>query len=147
MTTQVNEALENLVLINNERHEGFQQAAKDTEDSDLKALFTTYSTQSSGFSEELRSHIDMEDRPDHDETSFASKLHRTWIDIKSAITGKDRKSILASCEYGEGFALNAYKEALNDVSSYPSGLQDIIQKQKATIQQSHDRVKMMRDSL
>lgn len=147
MTTQVNEALENLVLINNERHEGFQQAAKETEDSDLKALFTTYSTQSSGFSEELRSHISMEDRPDHDETSFASKLHRTWIDIKSAITGRDRKAILSSCEYGEDFALNAYKEALNDVSSYPSELQSIIQKQKATIQQSHDRVKMMRDSL
>jgi uncharacterized protein (TIGR02284 family) len=148
MTTKVNEALENLVLINNERHEGFQQAAEDIEDSDLKSLFTTYATQSRQFGGELRSYIDMdEDAPDRDETSFASKLHRTWIDIKSAVSGRNRKAILASCEFGEDFALNAYKEALNDVSTYPAELQSIIQKQKASIQESHDRIKMMRDSL
>jgi len=28
------------------------------------------------------------------------------MDVKAALTGKDRKAILNSCEYGEGWATN-----------------------------------------
>jgi uncharacterized protein (TIGR02284 family) len=34
-------------------------------------------------------------------TTTSGKLFRVWMDIKSAMTGSDRKAIINSCEYGE----------------------------------------------
>jgi len=40
------------------------------------------------------------------------------MDVKAALTGKDRKAILNSCEYGEGWATNTYEKALQDDLEY-----------------------------
>lgn len=33
------------------------------------------------------------------------------MDVKAALTGKDRKAILNSCEYGEDIAKDSYEKA------------------------------------
>ena len=48
------------------------------------------------------------------ENSFLSDIHKTWIDIKAAISSKDRDTILSSCEFGENVIIGAYESALED---------------------------------
>jgi uncharacterized protein (TIGR02284 family) len=149
--TTVNEALKDLVIINHDRYQGYKRAADETEDADLKTLFTTFSTQSLGFAQTLKGHMtegaaDL----DPDDTTIMGKLYRVYMDVKEAILGRDRKSILSSCEYGEDVAQTAYKEALEDLredGSYSGDVIQLVQNQQAELKQAHDRVKMMRDSL
>jgi len=149
MAVIVNEALKDLVIINHDRYQGYKRAAEETEDADLRMMFTEWSTQSLGFANELKKHVDAADARDldPDDTTVQGKLYRVYMDLKAAVLGRDRKAILSSCEYGDDAALKEYKEALDDVDGdYSSAVKILIQEQRNQIQQSHDRVKMMRDA-
>lgn len=152
MATTVNETVKDLVIINHDRYQGYKKAAEETKDADLKSLFTTFSTQSLGFSQDLKEYLDADEAEDLDldDTKASGKLYRVYMDLKSAITGRDRKAILSSCEYGEDVAMNHYNDALedlNDNDSYSPEVRNLVQRQRTELKQSHDRVKMMRDSL
>ena len=79
-------------------------------------------------------------------TKNSGKLFRAWMDIKAALTGKNRKEILASCEFGEDAALETYEAVLNDEDNIlTDDLKKMVQMQKSEIQQDHNRIKMLRD--
>lgn len=67
------------------------------------------------------------------------------MDFKAAVTGKDRKAILNSCEYGEDVALQSYKDAL-DEEDLGTTYKSLIESQRANIKKDHDRVKSLRDT-
>ncbi|MBI2721118.1 MAG: PA2169 family four-helix-bundle protein [Bacteroidetes bacterium] len=141
-TTSIN----SLIIINNDRYEGYKKAADETKDADLKALFTKYSLQSKGFGESLRPFSDTEDQPKQNETTNSGKLYRVWMDVKAAMTANDRKAILSSCEFGEDVAKKTYDEVLEHADSVPSEVLDIIRKHRSELQKAHDEVKALRDA-
>ena len=145
---KISTIIQDLVIINNDRYEGYKTAADETKDADLKSLFSELSGQSKGFSEELRKFIPKsEDQPEHDKTKNTGKIYRAWMDFKAAVTSKDRKAILSSCEFGEDVAKKHYEEALEDSASISSEALTLIKKQSAEIKKGHDKVKSMRDAI
>ena len=80
------------------------------------------------------------------DTSVGSKIHRAWIDIKQAITGKDRHTILQSCEWGEDQILHSYKDTLEKETGLSADVRSVIQQQETQLQQAHDMIKALRDS-
>ncbi len=139
------EVLNDLILINNDRTEGYKKAAKQSEDNDLQSLFNEMSAQSVRYATELKRHLKVnEDNPDND-TTFKGKIYRTWMDVKATFGGDDRKGILASCEFGEDAAQNSYKSALSE-DEITADVRDVIEEQKRLLKDSHDRVKRMRDA-
>jgi uncharacterized protein (TIGR02284 family) len=143
--TTTSAVINDLIVINNDRYEGYKTAAAEAKDADLKSLFTEFSSQSKKFSEELRK-FGSDDLPKRDETKNTGKLYRVWMDIKSAVSSKDRKAILSSCEFGEDVAKKHYQDALQNPEGVPSEALEIIRKQSAEIQKGHDKVKSMRDA-
>jgi uncharacterized protein (TIGR02284 family) len=124
--------------------EGFKQAAEGVERSDLKSLFFEFSQQRSHFAGELQSIVQTLGDEPTTSGSTAGALHRGWINIKSAVTGKDEKAVLNECERGEDSAKNTYKDALEE--ALPSYIADVIRTQYESIKMAHDRVKALRDS-
>lgn len=124
--------------------EGFKQAAEGVADPQLKSLFNEYSQQRSRFASELQSQAQMlgESKPE-ESSSTAGALHRTWINLKSAVTSGDDHAILAECERGEDSAVKEYEEAMRDLS--PS-LRDIVSRQYSEVKSAHDRIKTLRDA-
>ncbi len=68
------------------------------------------------------------------------------MDFKALVTGKDRKAILNSCEYGEDVAINTYEKALKD-NDLDSQFRSIVSSQHAKIKADHDKVRSMRDAM
>jgi uncharacterized protein (TIGR02284 family) len=124
--------------------EGFTTAAEGIERSDLKSLFYEFAQQRSQFAGELQSLVQSLGGDPENTGSIAGTIHRGWIDIKSAVMGKDEKSILNECERGEDSAKNAYKSALQE--GLPTNILDTVQTQYTAIQSAHDRIKALRDS-
>lgn len=140
-------ALKDIIVINNDRTQGYKKAAEETKDVDLKALFNKLSEQSRGFAEELKPFFKDGDKlPKVDETKNTGKLFRVWMDVKAAITANNRKAILSSCEYGEDQAKKTYDDVLKDSEDLSAQTLSIIQKQRVEIQKSHDEVKALRDA-
>ncbi len=142
------DVLNSLVVINNDRIEGYKTASEETEDMDLKALFSGFISTSTLCKSELINEIrNLGGTPDEG-TRASGKLYRVWMDLKAAITGKDRKTILDSCEYGEDVAVEAYQDAIdNHANDLAMQHQTLLNTQYMRIKSDHDKVKSLRDEL
>lgn len=139
--------LNDLIRINHDRVVGYEKAIDELkdEDADLKTLFRRYINESSEFSHELTQEVNRLGGSPADGTTNSGKIYRVWMDLKAAITGKDRKTILDNCEFGEDAAQKAYDMALNADIDYEPSIRDLIVRQKATLKAGHDEVKRLRD--
>jgi uncharacterized protein (TIGR02284 family) len=123
---------------------GFKEAAEGVERSDLKSLFYEFSQQRSQFAGELPSLVQSLGGDPENTGSVAAAIHRGWINIKSAVTGKDDGAILNECERGEDSAKNTYKDALEE--ALPANIMETVQTQYVAVQAAHDRIKALRDA-
>jgi len=136
--------LNNLIETCKDGQEGFRQAAEGIERSDLKSLFFEFSQQRAHFAGELQSLVQQLGGSPEDSGSMAGTLHRGWINIKSAVTGRDEGAILNECERGEDSAKDNYKAALE--ANLPANIMEVIRSQYESVQMAHDRVKALRNS-
>lgn len=142
------DALNTLIEINNDRIEGYEKASKETEEADLKTLFSQLAQTSHECNEELVSEVEDLDGTPAEGTKVSGKFFRVWMDVKAALTGRDRKAILNSCEYGEDVAVNTYKKVLeNDAKELTKDQIAMVEEQYELIKADHDTVKSLRDSL
>ena len=142
------DVLNSLIVINNDRIEGYQRAMDETDESDLETLFSQFIATSQKCKEELTQQVIRLGGEPAEGTREDGKLYRIWMDLKAAVTGKDRKAILSSCEYGEDVAVHTYEKALKDKrDDLTSDLQTLVSAQYAEIKADHDKVREMRDAL
>ena len=126
--------------------EGFKQAAEAVKDPQLKSLFSEYSLQRAKFSGELQSEaIGLGESNPEDSGSTAGTMHRTWINLKSAITSGDDHAVLAECERGEDSAVAEYKKAMED-EDLSAPVRETISRQFTDVKNAHDRIKALRDA-
>ena len=138
--------LNTLITINNDRIEGYETASKETEEQDLKTLFAHLTATSKKCKQELTNEVSKLGGTAAEGTLTIGKFFRVWMDVKAALTGKDRKAILNSCEYGEDQAKDTYEKALeNDKENLSMEQQTMIKAQHALLRADHDKVKSMRD--
>ncbi len=134
--------LNNLIETCKDGQDGFRTAAEGVARPDLKTLFNTFSQQRAQFAAELQNEVRRLGGNPEQTGSVAASLHRGWIDIKSAVTGKDDNAVISECERGEDSAVRNYEEALND-ESLPENLRDVIRRQFAAVKEAHDRVRTL----
>jgi uncharacterized protein (TIGR02284 family) len=141
ITSTINTLIETL----KDGQEGFKQAAEGVKDPQLKSLFNEYSQQRSRFATELQSQARSLGEPKPETSSTAAgAVHRSWINLKSAVTRGDDHAILAECERGEDSAVEEYKKAIDDNLS--AQLHEIVSRQYTEIKKAHDRIRNLRDA-
>jgi len=147
-TTDLIEVLNDLIKINYDRIEGYRKAAEDSKDVDiaLHSLFQRMADESrlnvSSLVEQVRRLGGEAERG----STTMGKIYRTWMDVKATFTGKDRTSLLASCEFGEDQAQKAYDEAMASDADIDPETRQLITAQKDTLRTSHDEIKYLRDA-
>jgi uncharacterized protein (TIGR02284 family) len=142
------EILNTLIQINNDRIEGYKTASKETEEQDLITFFANLTQTSQHCKQELSGEVVKLGGTPTDETKTTGKFFRVWMDVKAALTGKDRKAILNSCEYGEDMAKATYEKVIKEEAVHLTAVQQsMIKAQHTLLKTDHDKVKMMRDNL
>ena len=148
-TANTIETLGDLILINNDRIEGYERALKEIEhsvnNSDLVPMFLRFIDDSRRYKVELGTEIAVLGKEINTGTSIPGKLHRAWMSIKETFTGHDRHSILEECEFGEDAIKKTYDEALND-DTIPAYIREILMEQQAELLDAHDEIRELRDS-
>ncbi|MFV5692153.1 ferritin-like domain-containing protein [Flavobacterium sp. LT1R49] len=140
------DVLNTLIEINNDRIEGYETASEETEEQDLKTLFSQLMKTSQKCKMELVNEVRELGGKPVEGTRTTGKFFRVWMDVKAALTGKDRKAILSSCEFGEDVAVSTYTKILkNDIEDITPEQQDLLKAQYTLIKADHDKVKDLRD--
>lgn len=149
-TAKTIEILNDLILINNDRIEGFEKAVKEIEESDenrdLTPVFLRCIADSRQFKMELAGEVQVMGKDAEQGTSTGGKLHRAWIEVKETFTGHDRHSLLEECEFGEDAIKKAYQDAMEE-DDLPSYIREMLSDQESIIMDAHDEIKDLRDSV
>src|SRR5512140_3160206 len=96
-TDKTIDVLNKLVEINNDRIEGYDTASNNTEDQELKTMFANFARTSLTCKNDLVAEIHRLGGKPTEGTRVSGKFYRAWMDIKTALTGHDRKAILNLC--------------------------------------------------
>ncbi|MES2140893.1 MAG: PA2169 family four-helix-bundle protein [Bacteroidota bacterium] len=140
------ETLRELIIINNDRYEGYKTATKETDDASLKNLFSEFSRQSKKFSDELRKLIPPNEKaPKYDETKIFGDLYRSWMNMKNALTENNNEAILLSCEFSEDIIRKTYDDFIMD-PDVPGAVSVLVKKQRTELDQCYDLVRMKQKS-
>lgn len=140
------ETLNDLIQINNDRIKGYENAVKETEDAELVTVFNNKILESQQFRSTLTEEVQVLGADGDTGTSVSGTIHRTWLELKAKFTGHSSHSILEDCEFGEDAIKKAYQSALEE-EHLPAYLRDILNDQKLILDQSHDEIKALRDSI
>lgn len=140
--------MNSLITINNDRVEGYETASNESEEQDIKNLFAEFIATSQKNKHELVNEVAKLGGEIAEGTLLSGKFFRTWMEVKAALTGNDRKAILNSCEYGEDTAIETYHTAIiNNLPDITTVQQTMLNEQLLLIKADHDKVKAMRDAL
>ena len=139
------DVLNTLITINNDRIEGYKTASEETEEMELKSLFAGFISTSEKCKSALVAEVNKLGGEVADGTKISGKFFRVWMDVKAALTGKDRKAILNSCKFGEEEAKETYKSALEENLEYlTSEHQNMISAQKELLKADRKHIKALR---
>ncbi|WP_437185506.1 PA2169 family four-helix-bundle protein [Planctomicrobium sp. SH668] len=132
-----------LVQLNVDSRDGFEQAAKDVEDMTISTLFQSIAHQRREQAEELCKYIEWNHEEVDRSGSLAASMHRSWMSIRELFSTKKLYSILAECERGEDHIKQAYEETLLQTAG--SAMNDVLTHQYAQVKTAHDRMRDLRD--
>ena len=99
-------------------HHGYEEALKDTTDSEVAGLIRQIDALHTDAIAENHDSLAAAGEPDNEDGSLMSFVHRTVISVRSAITGLGPDS-LPSFASGEQRILDAYDNAIQDSQDYP----------------------------
>ena len=142
------DALNSLIVINNDRIEGYDTAANETDEADLKDLFHKCMNTSVLCKAKLVAEVHLLGGTPDEGTRITGKFFRVWMDFKAFLTSKDRVSILNSCEFGENVAIDAYMSVLTSEAETLSLVHiDFLNAQKNLLINDRDRIIALREAL
>ncbi|MBB5624087.1 uncharacterized protein (TIGR02284 family) [Pedobacter cryoconitis] len=139
--------LKGLVNIVNDGKEGYESASETTDSIELKGLFLKYAAQRAGYAMELKEHIAQHGGDSENEDGgILGSLHRTWIDIKQALSSKEDAAILGAIETGEKAAIEKFDKCLEDYASHADHI-GLLQKQRTGILEALREIETYRQRL
>jgi uncharacterized protein (TIGR02284 family) len=142
---EIRSTLNDLIETNKDGEEGFRSSAEKLRDQEIHALFLNYARQRAEFAGELQAQVSRIGGEPATSGSTAGAMHRGWIGLKAALTGDNDHAILEEAERGEDGAVKSYREALS--KDLPTDIRDIIERQYKEVQQTHNAVRSLRDTV
>jgi uncharacterized protein (TIGR02284 family) len=133
---EVLDQLNRLLTRAHDAETGYQEAAENVKDAELKGLFLAQSQERAEFGRELDREIRALGGDPDAGTSLASDLHRAWINLKSAVSGHTDKAVAEECQRGDAEALSEYKEVLEQ-TDIAASTRELLLRQKSKVESAH----------
>jgi uncharacterized protein (TIGR02284 family) len=138
------QALNQLLEKNYDAENGYKNALIETKSAQLKSYFTKQAARRSQNANELYKAIRNLNATPVEKGSTTAAIHKTWLDLKTAIIGKNDEDILQECIRADIAAVNEYKKVI-DHPEYLFDSRGIIRKQLHSLQKTLNTIKKMED--
>ena len=125
---------------------GFADAAEHATDPKLKALFTERSAQRQQLAAEIEQKIAAHGDKPREGGSVGAALHRTWLNVRDAVTGRDDYAVVAEAERGEDVAVENYQDVLKE-TELPAEIRAFVEGQFSRVKASHDQIRDLKHSM
>jgi uncharacterized protein (TIGR02284 family) len=138
--------LNDLIATTYDSISGYTEAAKKSDNQRFAALFTARSTEREATIRTLRAEvIRLGGKPEDDGTVLGG-AHRMFMNLKSVVTGRDEKAIIAEVEQGEDHITAKFEDAIADGDLSPQ-VMHTIRECFVSIKQGHDEMRDLKHSM
>lgn len=121
-----------LLELLHDSHDGYNESAKEVENTKMKDLFIRLADIRKRMIGELQTVLASIGIKPEVTGSMLAAGHRLFLDLKSMVTGGDVDAIVAEIKRGEEFTIERFREALN--TDLPADLKAIVQRYMNEIQ-------------
>ena len=126
--------------------DGYRTSAQDVQNPRFAELFTARAGERSSVAEQLRAEVrKLGGSPEDDGTVLASG-HRAFVNLKSAVTGRDDQAIVNEVERGEDHIKAKFEEALKDDNLSPQS-RTLVETAFGSVKAGHDEMSNLKHNL
>jgi uncharacterized protein (TIGR02284 family) len=125
---------------------GYEDAAEDAKNTEYANSFAEFARDRGAVASAMQAEVRRVGGNPEDGSSFLAAAHRTFMDLKQSLTGKDDKAIVLEVERGEDFIKGKFQAALKDDKLSASTL-EVIQIGYQSVRAGHDRASALKHSL
>ena len=132
--------LNSLIKTVNDSIQGYQESAKDIGNQRLASLFQDRAMERQKVASMLQAEVGRLGGDPSDGGSILGSAHQIFLDMKSAITGKDDDAILAEVQRGEEYLRDKFDTALAN-ADLGSSTRDVVAQAAQSVRQGADSVR------
>ena len=126
--------------------DGYRTSAQDVQNPRFAELFTARASERSSVAEQLRAEVKrLGGNPEDDGTILAAG-HRAFVNLKSAVTGRDDQAIVNEVERGEDHIKAKYEAALKDDDLSPE-CRSLVETAYGSVKSGHDEMSQLKHNL
>ena len=144
MSDNITSILNDLVETSKDGEKGFRTAAEDTKNAELQAVFLRRAQDCATGAADLQQLVTRLGGNPEEGGSVAGAVHRGWVNLKAAVSGRTDLAILEECERGEDVAKARYRKALEE-TALPEEIREVVQRQYDGVMRNHDQIRDLHD--
>lgn len=110
------------------------------------SLFTSRATERREVLRQLQAEVSRLGGNPEDDGTLLAGAHRAFIDLKSAVTGRDDKAIIDEVERGEDHLKGKFDDALKDATLSPT-VRTVVEAAYASVRAGHDQIRDLKQSM
>ncbi|WP_334165047.1 PA2169 family four-helix-bundle protein [Phenylobacterium sp.] len=126
---------------------GYEEAAENIPDGQLKTLFAERARRRMDLSRQLQEEVrTFGGTPEHDQ-SMLGKAHNKFVDLKNAVMGgASEKAVIDEVERGEDVIKGKFEHAMRD-GELPANARAVVSQAYETIRADHDQISALKHSM
>lgn len=138
--------LNSLITTTIDSANGFEEAAEEARGEQFKSMFQQFATERRQCVNALQQGVRRLGGDPENDGSTAAAAHRTWLDLKNAVTGSSDKQVIEEVENGEDYIKAKYETAMKD-DRLSAQARSIIEDAYRSVREGHDRASQLKHSM
>lgn len=138
--------LNGLITTTLDSMKGYEDAAKDAESTQYATMFADFARDRSQVATKLQEQVRTLGGDPEMDSSLLGAAHRSFMDLKQALTGKDDKAIILEVERGEDHIKAKYEAAMKGADLMPA-TSAAIAEGYASVRAGHDKMSALKHSI
>jgi uncharacterized protein (TIGR02284 family) len=138
--------LNSLIKTTLDSRKGFRDAAENAESTRFELMFREFAEERGQVAAVLQTEVRRLGGNPEDDSSFLAAAHRTFMDLKNAITGTDDRAVIEEVERGEDYIKAKFETALKDDRLLPE-TREVIAEAFTSVRAGHDRASALKHGM
>ena len=126
--------------------EGYTKAAGDIENARLGTIFADRARERRDVAAQLQAVVTQLGGEAEDDTSTMGAIHRTFFDLKTAITGRDNEAIVNEVERGEDYLKAKFETAMKNADLSPAA-RAAVDTAWTSVRAGHDQMSQLKHQM
>lgn len=126
--------------------EGYQKSAENVENQHFAELFNERARERQQVVTKLQAAVAQAGGTPEDDASTLGSIHRVFVDLKSAVTGRDDKAIVNEVERGEDYLKEKFEAAMGNADLSPQ-TQAAVNEAWTSVKAGHDQMSQLKHGI